>query len=227
MFRGVVSKVVWVGRTASMVFGLALVLALVLGIATMALAAVPGDPFKLGQVNRINALTTLVGSSSGAMLAVDNDSTATGARALDLRVEDDNAPMRVNATAGKATNLNADLLDGQEAAALAEPRGYAHVRITGGIDTDYPSKGVNGVVVPTDDPTASLYCFDLTFTPKVAVGAPHINNSGVVATATPSADPFNNPIPGRCPTTHRDAAARTYGSDTGSGAAINFQIVFE
>jgi hypothetical protein len=44
MLRTVASKVAWVGRTASMVFGLALVLALVLGIATMALAAVPGAP---------------------------------------------------------------------------------------------------------------------------------------------------------------------------------------
>lgn len=208
-----------------MVFGLALVPALILGIATMALAAVPGDPFKLGQVNRINALTTLIGNTSGAMLAVDNDSTAAGARALDLRVDDGNAPMRVNATAGKATNLNADLLDGMEAGALAEPRGYAHVEIDGGIDADYPSEGVNGVVVPTDD--FSLYCFDLTFTLKAAVGATHINNSGVVATATPSADPFSNPIPGRCQTPLRDAAVRTYGSDTGSGTAINFQIVFE
>jgi hypothetical protein len=48
MLRTTASKVAWVGRTASMVFGLALVLALVLGVATMALAAVPGDPFKLG-----------------------------------------------------------------------------------------------------------------------------------------------------------------------------------
>jgi hypothetical protein len=119
MVRSMISKVMWVGRTASMVFGLALVLALVLGIATMALAAVPGDPFKLGQVNRIDdALTTLVGSRNGAMLAVDNDSTATGARALDLRVDEGNTPMRVNATAGKATNLNADKLDGKESSAF-------------------------------------------------------------------------------------------------------------
>ena len=82
MLRTAAKKIAWVGRTVSMVFGLALVVALVLGIATMALAAVPGDPFKLGQVNRINnALTTLIGSRSGAMLAIDNDSTAANARA--------------------------------------------------------------------------------------------------------------------------------------------------
>jgi hypothetical protein len=48
MFRSATSKVVWVGKTASIAFGLALVVALVLGVTTVALAAVPGDPFRLG-----------------------------------------------------------------------------------------------------------------------------------------------------------------------------------
>jgi len=39
VLRNVASKVAWVGRTASMVFGLALVLALLFGVATMALGA--------------------------------------------------------------------------------------------------------------------------------------------------------------------------------------------
>jgi hypothetical protein len=175
MFKDAMSKVAWVGRTASMVFGLALVLALVLGIATMALAAVPGDPFKLGQVNRIDALTTLIGNTSGAMMAVDNDSAAPGARALDLRVDDGNAPMRVNATAGKATNLNADKLDGMHASELA-PRGYAQVRPTStGAENivDFEAERSKGVVsvrriVPSGSNPAnekSVYCFDLTFTP--------------------------------------------------------------
>src|SRR5215218_10529796 len=112
MLRSVASKVAWVGRTASMVFGLALVLALVFGVAAMALAAVPGDPFKLGQVNRIDdALTTLIGSRSGAMMAIDNDSTAANARALDLRVEPNRAPMMVNSDK-RVAKLNADKLDG-------------------------------------------------------------------------------------------------------------------
>jgi hypothetical protein len=38
MLRKVASKVAWVGRTASMVFGLALVLALVFGALSVALA---------------------------------------------------------------------------------------------------------------------------------------------------------------------------------------------
>ena len=93
----VFSKVMWVGGATIFLVGLAVILALVLGVASMAFAAAAGDPLRLGQVNRINdALTTLIGSNSGAMMAIDNDSTAPTARALDLRVEENRAPMRVN-----------------------------------------------------------------------------------------------------------------------------------
>ncbi len=112
MIRNVAGKVMWVGRATVFLVGLAVTLALVLGAATVALAAVPGDPFKLGQVNRINdALTTLIGSRSGPMMTIDNDSTAANARALDLRVEPNRAPMAVNSDR-RVTNLNADKLDG-------------------------------------------------------------------------------------------------------------------
>ena len=49
------------------------------------------------------------------MLVVDNDSTAAGSRALDLRVEPGKAPINVNADAGRAANLNADKVDGKGA----------------------------------------------------------------------------------------------------------------
>lgn len=58
MIKTVASKVAWVGRTASMVFGLALVLALVFGVATMALGA-NGQTFILGKLN--NAATQVTG----------------------------------------------------------------------------------------------------------------------------------------------------------------------
>jgi hypothetical protein len=113
--------------------------------------------------------------------------------------------------------LNADRVDNMHASELP-PRGYAHVHINGSVDAAYPSKGVNGVVIPTG--TTNLYCFDLAFTPHAAVGAPHLANAAWVATATPPNDALNS-----CPDTHRDAAAKTYGSDAGA-APINFQIVF-
>lgn len=96
-----------------MVFGLALVLALVLGVATMAFAA-NGNNFVLGVLtNSATDVTRLVGNvSGGPALQVVNNNTDAGSRALQLNVADGKAPMVVNATAGKATNLNADKLDG-------------------------------------------------------------------------------------------------------------------
>jgi hypothetical protein len=113
MVRSVVSKVMWVGRTTATLIGLAVALALVLGVATMALAAVPGDPFRLGQTNGIDAMSTLVGNVAGPMLMVDNNSTGAGATALDLRVEAGKPPMKVNSTT-KVSKLNADKVDGKD-----------------------------------------------------------------------------------------------------------------
>jgi hypothetical protein len=101
-----------VARRVMLLVGLAVTLALVLGTATVALASVPGDPFKLGRVNTINALTSLVGSVNNAMLKVDNNSTGASATALDLRVESGKAPMKINSQT-KVSNLNVDLLDGK------------------------------------------------------------------------------------------------------------------
>ena len=96
----------------------------------MALAAVPGDPFNLGQANRINdALTTLIGNRSGAVMAIDNDSTANNARALDLRVEPNRAPMAVNSDK-RVTNLNADKVDGQDSSEIGREL-WAHVNSNG------------------------------------------------------------------------------------------------
>jgi hypothetical protein len=116
MLRTAAKKVAWVGRTASMVFGLALVLALLFGVASMALAGTgAGGVFNLGVTNTVSAVTELVSDAgtgpSGPMLRIDNNSTNTAATALDLQVEDGKVPMKVNRTT-KVTNLNADLLDG-------------------------------------------------------------------------------------------------------------------
>ena len=107
MIRKVASKAMWVGRTTAAVMGLAVALALVLGVATVALAAVPGDPFKLGRINSIDNLSTLVGSASGALLRINNEGSGP---AIDLRVKEGETPMNVNSTT-KVKSLNADQLD--------------------------------------------------------------------------------------------------------------------
>ena len=232
MLRSAASKVAWVGRTASMVFGLALVMALLFGVASTALAG-NLDPLRIGSLKNVaTKVTGLIGKvATGEALVVKNPS---GGSALGLSVGDPLAdpatktvaPMKVDSQV-MVDNLNAEQLDGQKASELAEPRGYAHVKPEGDIDTSYPRKGVNDIIIPPDE--TSLYCFDLTFTPKTAVGSPHPFNSAVVGTATPDLDPNpgNDVVSQECPTGYKDAAVKTYGSSTGTAAAINFQIVFE
>ena len=113
--RALMRKMVWMAKGVALLGSFAVGLALILGVATTALAAVPGDPLELGEVNTINnAFTKLVGSNDGdAMLTVDNNSSAGGSKALNLRVEAGKQPINVNSDAGKATNLNADELDGK------------------------------------------------------------------------------------------------------------------
>ncbi len=50
MLRSMAIKVAWLGRTASMVFGLALVVGLIFGVASAALSATGGN-FILGKAN--------------------------------------------------------------------------------------------------------------------------------------------------------------------------------
>ena len=120
MFRSVTAKAAWVGRTASMVFGLALVMALVIGAASTAWSATGGN-FILGKGNAADAITRLAGAAGvdGPMLQLVNNNADPNDTALDLRVQAGEAPMRVNSDT-KVANLNADMVDGQDASQLAE-----------------------------------------------------------------------------------------------------------
>ena len=111
--KGIFEKVMWVGKATTFGVGLTVTLALVLGSASVALAAVPGDPFKLGRVNTINKISTLVGSASTALLKIDNNGTGP---ALDLEVGS-GAPLKVNSDK-KVTNLNADQVDDKDSTDL-------------------------------------------------------------------------------------------------------------
>jgi hypothetical protein len=60
MIRSVAaSKVMWVGRATVSLVGLAVILALVLGVATTAMG-VNGQPFLLGKRNVASAISTLI-----------------------------------------------------------------------------------------------------------------------------------------------------------------------
>lgn len=116
MLKSAIGKVLWVGRAAATVFGLALVLALVFGVASAALAG-NLDPLKIGSLKNVATKTTaLVGKvATGSALVVNNPS---GGSALGLQVNAGRAPLTVNPEAGTATNLDADKLDGLDSSDL-------------------------------------------------------------------------------------------------------------
>jgi hypothetical protein len=119
MIWSAASKVMRVGRTTVFLVGLAMILAVVFGVASSAFGA-NNDNFILGVLtNTATDTTRLSGKvSGGPALQVTNLKTDAGSKGLQLNVADNKPPLAVNATAGKATNLNSDKLDGLEASAF-------------------------------------------------------------------------------------------------------------
>jgi len=152
MIRNPMKKVMWIGKATVFAVGLAVTLAVLLGVATTALAAMPGDPLKLGKINKINRLTTLVGSTTGAVLRVDNDGTGT---ALSLEASADKPPLVVNNSAGTATNLDADQLDGQDASAFLPGEIYEK-SVSGSVPADN-SAGLTVSCDPQDVAVSGSY----------------------------------------------------------------------
>lgn len=108
MVRSALGKVAWVGRTASMVFGLALVVGLVVGLASAALGA-NGKPLILGKAaNTATRVTGLVKVGAGPALRLNVDS---------------GPPLSVNST-DQVLNLNADLVDGRSASSFVASSTY-------------------------------------------------------------------------------------------------------
>jgi hypothetical protein len=104
MVKSAAKKVMWVGKTMVFLVGLAVVLALTVGVSSTALAGTGiGATFNLGQTNTVNAMSKLVGSIAGPSLQIDNNSTNAAATALDLQVEAGKAPMKVSANAPEPT----------------------------------------------------------------------------------------------------------------------------
>jgi hypothetical protein len=113
--KNVLSGILWLGRGAATMMGLVVVLALMLGVTTKALAGTGvGATFDLGRTNTVEALSRLVGSTNDALLRIDNANGETSATALDLRVEPGHAPMKVDSST-KVVGLNVDEVDGNSA----------------------------------------------------------------------------------------------------------------
>ena len=118
MAKKVYKKVMFVGKATTFMVGLAVILALTVGLASTALAGTGvGARFDLGQTNTVDAITNLVGSVAGPNLVIDNNSTNASATALQLQVESGKAPMKVNSST-KVANLNSDMLDNLDSRAF-------------------------------------------------------------------------------------------------------------
>lgn len=129
MLNRIASKAARIARGTALTLGATVVLALILGVATTALAGTGvGATFNLGKVNSVNAVSKLVGNVAGAMLVVDNNGSGS---ALDLQVGPSTtapadktvAPLKVDSQA-KVANLNADELDGKDASEFAPAAGF-------------------------------------------------------------------------------------------------------
>ncbi len=111
-------KVMWMARATTTVVGLAIMLALVFGVATTAIGATGGN-FILGKANGATTVSKLTANIAGPALTLVNQSTEAAATALNINVASGKAPLKVNAAAGTATNLSADELDGKSSEQFA------------------------------------------------------------------------------------------------------------
>ena len=128
MIRSAASKVMWVGRATVFFVGLAVIVGLVFGVASVAFGK-DGDFFILGALNPAESTSTLDKSGAGP--------------ALDLQV--DRRPALAVSTRARVNKLNADQLDGKDSTQFA-PAGatpiWAIVDIGGTLLSSSP--GVTG-----------------------------------------------------------------------------------
>ena len=127
--KTILTKTIWLGRGMATVMGLAMLLALTVGLASTALAGTGiGARFDLGETNFVNATSRLVGNVNGPVLTVKNtNGTSSDNVPLSLETTDIGfippPPMKVNST-GKVSNLNVDLLDGRDSTAFVPTKTY-------------------------------------------------------------------------------------------------------
>jgi hypothetical protein len=106
----------------------AVVSTLVLITATAMAGTGVGAVFNLGKLNTVNAPTALRGANPGNSLKLTNTGLGSG---LGIAVRAGKAPIVVNPLAGKATNLNADKLDGIDSTGFQRRLGFAAVDSAG------------------------------------------------------------------------------------------------
>jgi len=126
--KKILSLTLWLGRSTATIMGLAMLIALTVGLASTALAGTGiGAKFNLGKTNTVNQVSKLIGSVAGPSLLIDNNfpgAKGAPAPALALNVEASNPPLSVNPESGTATDLSADELDGKDSSAFFPANTY-------------------------------------------------------------------------------------------------------
>lgn len=123
IMKGIARGTARIARVTTTVVGLAIMLALVLGVATTALAGTGiGATFNLGNLNTVNKMSALAGSVAKPMLRVDNNGSGP---ALSLEVQPGRAPLTVGPDAGVATGLRAEDAETADVAGHAQNAGTA------------------------------------------------------------------------------------------------------
>jgi hypothetical protein len=161
-----------------MVMGVAVMLALVVGGASTALAGTGvGAVFNLGQANTVNAVSKLVGSVDGPSLQIDNNSTGAGGTggvtALDLQVESGKPPLKVN-SGTKVANLNADTVDGKDSTDFVTPNST--------LKSGQTLAGVWATASPGTGTETEIATEAIEFRPKLAAAIPASNVHYVTST---------------------------------------------
>ncbi len=229
MLRSALGKVAWVGRTASMVFGLALVMALVIGAASTAWSATGGN-FILGKANGATTVSKLTASIAGPALTLVNNSTAAAATALNISVASGKAPLKVNAAAGTATNLSADKIDGMDSSAFyAAGSKVADSELLDGKDStefanaSHPHSGADITTGTVAEPRIdALIARDSEVVNRYMEGRGHARHGALALAAGTTRFFFDMPSPGlvvmyTCPTdlaSNGQLSIRNNGSET-------------
>ncbi len=148
MIRSVAGKALGLGRATVVPVVLAVMLIVVFGATPASAHGGYKGLLHLGHSKAVAKVTTLVGQvATGSSLVVSNPS---GGSALGLQVNAGRAPMTVNAEAGKATNLDADKVDGYGANELVR---VARANASG---TTLTGTEQNQVTVSLTAPTAGF-----------------------------------------------------------------------
>jgi hypothetical protein len=183
MLRSAASKVMWVGRATVFMVGLAVILALLFGLASAALGA-NGKPLILGKAaNTATRVTGLVGNVADTTRAALSVTNTRGGSALELKVTDpdttdpaqkDVAPMKVDSQQ-VVTHLNADELDGKDESAFASAYKRTVVVSPVGTDTENGTALLNALSGITDASATKPYLL------KIEPGVYDLGSSGSLA----------------------------------------------